>query len=98
MFGLTSADKGAFDTITIPQLTHNDGGKTGGVLGCELRINVPIDMPVTDDNQDDDGPLRLSLSGSIVGQGMLAGDSATMIRVDDSTMSQGSFTWTGAQR
>ena len=94
---LTSADKGAFDTITIPQLMHNDGGKTGGVLGCELRINVPIDMPVTDDDNDDDGPLRISLSGTISGQGMLAGDLSTMIRVDDPTMTQGSFTWTGAQ-
>jgi hypothetical protein len=95
---LVSSDKGAFDTLEIPQLMHNDGSKTGGVLGCELRINVPVDTPVTDDDQDDDGPLRLSLSGSISAQGMLAGDLSTMIRVDDPTMTQGSFTWTGAQR
>lgn len=95
---LVSSDKGAFDTLTIPELMHNNGSKTGGVLGCELRINVPVDTPVTDDDQDDDGPLRLSLSGSISAQGMLAGDLSTMIRVDDPTMTQGSFTWTGAQR
>jgi hypothetical protein len=95
---LTSSDKGAFDTLNIPQLMHNNGSKTGGVLGCELRINVPVDTPVTDDDNDDDGPLRLSLSGSISAQGMLAGDLSTMIRVDDPTMTQGSFTWTGAEQ
>lgn len=93
---LTSSDKGAFDTVSIPQLMHNNGDKTGGVLGCRLQINVPIDMPVTDDDQDDDGPLRLSLAGNITGMGMLTGIAGAMIRVD--TGSEGAFTWSGVQQ
>ena len=47
---LTSADAAFFGTLTIPQLTHNDGSKSGAALGCALRINVPLTMDVHDDN------------------------------------------------
>ena len=65
---LVSTDRGFFDTLQIPQLVMNNGGKTGGVVGCAVRINVPVTTMVTDDNADN-GPLRLSLAGTIVGPG-----------------------------
>jgi hypothetical protein len=93
---LTSSDKGAFDTVMIPQLVHNNGSKTGAIFGCELKINVPIATPVTDDNVDQ-GPLRISLTGNVVAKGKITGDVSSLIRVDDATMSPLGFTWTGAQ-
>jgi hypothetical protein len=94
---LTAADKGFFDVLHIPELMQNNGSKTGGVLGCRLRINVPVTAAVTDDDADN-GPLRLSLSGSIPGRGMLMGDAdvSTVIRIEDRQMRLGTFTWTGA--
>jgi hypothetical protein len=96
---LSSSDKGFFDTLTIPLLTNNNGSKTGGVLGCTVKINVPVAsvFMVTDDDANN-GPLRLSLSGTISARGMMTGDVSTVIRVDDPTMMQGSFTWTGVQQ
>ena len=94
---LTSADKSFFDTLTIPQLMNNNGSKTGGVLGCDLKINIPTAAQVTDDDVEQK-PLRLSLAGSIVARGMIEGETSTIIRVaDDSTMTQATFTWTGTQ-
>jgi hypothetical protein len=93
---LTSGDKGFFDTIEIPQLIMNNGGKTGGVVGCSLRINVPVAMVVTDDDSDN-GPLRISLSGAIVAKGMMMGDPSTVIRVDNQAMTGETFTWSGVQ-
>jgi hypothetical protein len=92
---LTAADPGLFGTIAIPELVKNNGSKTGGVLGCSLKINVPVATTVSDDDADD-GPLRLSLSGSISSRGMMTGDVSTVIRVDDSQMRVRSFIWTGA--
>ena len=92
---LTAADKGLFDTVAIPELVKNNGSKTGGVLGCSLKINVPVRTPVSDDDADE-GPLRLSLSGSISSRGMMTGDVSTVIRVDDPQMRVWSFIWTGA--
>ncbi len=95
---LVSADKGFFDALAIPQLVMNNGSKTGAVVGCALKINVPATAMVTDDNTDP-GPLRLSLSGSIVAKGMLAGDpSSALIRVEDASMTVETFTWSGVQR
>ena len=94
---LTSTDKGFFDAIAIPQLVMNNGSKTGGVLGCAVKINVPVTSMVTDDDTDD-GPLRLSLSGTIVGKGMMTGDPSTVIRVDNQAMTGESFTWSAVQR
>jgi hypothetical protein len=94
---LVSTDKGFFDTLQIPQLVMNNGSKTGAVVGCALKINVPIAMTVTDDDMDQ-GPLRISLTGSIVGQGAITGDPSTVIRVEDNTMTQETFTWSGVQR
>ena len=94
---LTSTDKGFFDAIAIPQLVMNNGGKTGGVVGCAVRINVPVTTMVTDDNADN-GPLRISLSGAISASGVMTGDPSTIIRVDNQAMTEETFTWSGAQR
>ena len=94
---LTSTDKGFFDTLDIPQLVNNNGSKTGALVSCELKINVPVTTMVTDDNVDN-GPLRLSLSGSIVAKGMMTGDASTVIRVDNPAMMPETFTWSGVQR
>jgi len=94
---LTSTDKGFFDAVQIPQLIMNNGGKTGGVVGCTVRINVPVTTNVTDDDVDN-GPLRISLAGAIVGNGMMTGDPSTVIRVDNMAMTQETFTWSGVQR
>ena len=61
---LTSTDKGFFDTLTIPQLVMNNGSKTGGVVGCTVKINVPVATMVTDDDADN-GPLRIALPGRL---------------------------------
>ena len=37
-------------------------------MGCTVKINVPVATLVTDDDVDN-GPLRLSLTGSIVAHG-----------------------------
>jgi hypothetical protein len=94
---LASSDKGFFDSLQIPELTKNNGGKTGGVLGCSVKINVPVTSMVTNDDTDN-GPLRLSLSGSVAAGGMMKGDVSTVIPIDDSSMRQGTFTWTGVQQ
>lgn len=94
---LTSTDKGFFDVLTIPPLVNNNGSKTGGAVGCSLKINVPVTTMVTDDNVDN-GPLRISLGGSITARGQIVGDSSTVIRVDNPAMMPEAFTWSGAQR
>lgn len=94
---LVSTDKGFFDTLQIPELVMNNGSKTGAVVGCALKINVPIAMTVTDDDMDQ-GPLRLSLTGSIVGKGAITGEPSTVTRVEDTTMTEETFTWSGVQR
>jgi hypothetical protein len=93
---LTSTDKTFFDVLQIPQLVMNNGSKTGGVVGCSVKINVPVATTVTDDDMDN-GPLRLSLTGSIVANGVMNGDPSTVIRVDNTAMTQETFTWSGAQ-
>ena len=52
---------------------------------------------VTDDDADN-GPLRIALSGTIVANGMMTGDPSTLIRVDNQAMTEETFTWSGAQR
>jgi hypothetical protein len=94
---LTSTDKGFFDTLAIPELVMNNGSKTGGVVGCAVKINVPVTTMVTDDDADN-GPLRISLSGAIVGSGMMNGDPSTLIRVDNQAMTGETFTWSAVQR
>src|SRR5438270_12755239 len=89
---LTSTDKGFFDAIAIPQLVMNNGSKTGCVLGCAVKINVPVTTMATDDDTDN-GPLRIALSGAIVGPGVLNGDPSTLIRVDNLAMTEETFTW-----
>ncbi len=94
---LTSSDKGFFDVISIPQLVMNNGSKTGGVVGCSVKINVPVTTMVTDDDADN-GPLRISLAGTIVANGMMKGDPSTLMRVEDQAMTEESFTWSAVQR
>jgi hypothetical protein len=94
---LTSSDKGVFDKLEIPELMNNNGSKTGGVFGCEIKINVPVTTHVTDDDAAN-GPLRLSLSGNITSRGMMTGGVSTVIRVDDPAMMEDSFTWIAVQQ
>jgi hypothetical protein len=94
---LTSVDKGFFDVLEIPELVNNNGSKTGALVGCDLKINIPVSTMVTDDNEDN-GPLRLALSGSISAYGMIAGDLSTVIRVDNPAMIPETFTWSAVQR
>ena len=94
---LTSTDKGFFDELQIPQLVMNNGSKTGGIVGCAVKINVPVTTMVTDDDADN-GPLRLSLSGTIAANKMMSGDPSTVVRVDNAAMNQETFTWSGVQR
>jgi hypothetical protein len=94
---LGSSDPSAFPTLTIPRLMSNDGSKTGAILGCTLRINVPIAMPVSDDNVDQ-GPMRIALAGQITMKGVMAGvDVSTLILANDPTMTPRAFSWTGAR-
>lgn len=95
---LTASDPGFFGTLQIPRLTHNDGSKTGALLGCALQINVPVAQAVSDDDADQ-GPLRISLGGTVSAKGMMVGDPtrSTAIMVEDKTMTPRSFAWTGTQ-
>lgn len=96
---ISSRDPGVFDTtITIPPLKSNDGSKTGAELGCTLKINVPIATPVSDDNVNQ-GPLRIALSGKILAKAMMLGDPETslVIMLDDTTMTPRHFAWTATQ-
>jgi hypothetical protein len=94
---LISTDKGFFDLLQIPELVMNNGSKTGAVVGCEVKINVPVATTVSDDDLDQ-GPLRLSLTGSIVARGLMTGEPSTVIRVDDPTKMPETFTWSAVQR
>jgi len=94
---LTSTDKGFFDALQIPQLVMNNGSKTGGIVGCAVKINVPVTSMVTDDDVEN-GPLRISLTGTIAADKMMTGDPSTVIRVDNTAMTQETFTWSGVQR
>jgi hypothetical protein len=95
---LTANDKGVFGELKIPELLKNDGSKTGAALSCTIKINIPIEMPVTDDNLDQ-GPLRLSLTGKIVEKGMMLGDlnKSLVIMVEDQMMMPRHFAWTATQ-
>lgn len=94
---LESQDKGFFDVLTIPRLTNNNGSKTGAVVGCEVKINVPVASAVSDDDLDN-GPLRLSLTGTLVAHGQMTGEPSTVIRVEDPMMMPETFTWSAVQR
>ena len=74
-----------------------DKRKTGAVLGCKININVPIAMPVTDDNVDQ-GPLRIALVGDIDMAGHISGDVGSMlIMSSDQTSQARSFAWSGTK-
>jgi len=68
------------------------------VLGCDLQINIPIAVPVSDDDQDQ-GPLRLALGGRVTAPRTLLGDpmQSTLILVEDPAARVRRFTWTGTQ-
>ena len=95
---LSSRDKGFFDTLKIPELIKNNGSKTGAQLTCDVRINVPIAADVSDDNVDQ-GPNRISLSGKIVARGMMVGEppNSTVIMVEDGAQAPRNFAWVATQ-
>ena len=93
---LVSTEPGLFGTLTIPRLTKNDGSKSGAVLGCTLRINVPIASSVSDDNVDQ-GPLRISLAGQIDAPSHMVGTiGSQLIRVDAPSRTL-EFDWTATR-
>lgn len=96
---LTASDPSVFGTITIPMLMHNDGGKTGVVRGCTIGINVPITTSVTDDDTDQ-GPLRLGLTGQIDEKGMMQGGTvpSTVVLASDPSNEARAFAWTAEQK
>jgi hypothetical protein len=96
---LTAGDKEFFGAVSIPSLMQNNGSKTGVVLGCDLAINVPIASPVTDDNNDQ-GPLRIRLSGTIVGQTTLKGDpdQSRLIMESETPPKPRRFAWTAEEQ
>jgi hypothetical protein len=96
---LDGTSSGFFGRLTIPQLMSNGGSKTGSIYACRLGINVPIAMPVTDDDVDQ-GPLRISLNGKITTHGVIAGDAtmSSLILEGDPMMTPRLFAWTGARR
>jgi hypothetical protein len=96
---LTADDTGFFDPLTIPELVKNNGTKTGSTFRCVLQINVPTASQVSDDNEAQE-PMRISLGGTVVGRGQIAGkpESSSVILVEDATMMARSFTWSGTQR
>lgn len=95
---LTASDPSVFGSIAIPELAKNDGGKTGAIRGCTLVINVPIATPVTDDATDQ-GPLRISLNGSITAKGHMESGTvpSTVALVSDSSDEERPFAWTADQ-
>ncbi len=95
---LSASDPSYFGTLEIPRLLKNDGGKTGALLGCSLRINVPIATPVTDDNLDQ-GPLRITLAGRITQKGtMLGTEGSRLVLASDPDATPRDFAWTAARR
>jgi len=95
---LATSDPSYFGTLTIPRLLKNDGSKTGAILGCTLRINIPVATPVTDDDADQ-GRLRLQLVGQVTTKGVLTGvPGSRLILSDDQAGTPRDFDWTGARR
>jgi len=91
---LHASDPGYFSDVTIPALDHNNGSKTGAVLGCTMQINIPIASSVSDDNQDQ-GPLRISLGGAITAPGLLTGatESSSLVMTSDPQSVVRRFVW-----
>ena len=95
---LTASDADYFGALAIPRLLANDGSKTGAVLGCQLRINVPVAMSVSDDNLDQ-GPLRLTLIGQITHKGVVAGVLGSRVIISsDPTATPRDFAFSGVRR
>ena len=95
---VASDDPNFFGVLQIPRLTHNGGSKTGATLGCQIQINIPLDMPVTD---DDTPPMsyKLQLGGAITAAGMMIGDptlSSVILDADPQNVPR-SFSWTGQE-
>jgi hypothetical protein len=97
---LVSDDKTFFDTLEIPRLMQNSGSKTGSMLGCKLTINIPVDMPVVDDDNPPSA-LRLSLTGLIEQPGSITGDptlsSLLLLSDDPMTHPPRSFSWSATR-
>ena len=101
---LTASDPAVFGMLTIPELQHNSGTKSGAILGCKLGIHVPVAMPVTDDNVDQ-GPNRIALSGQVTMTGHMESVASTDAADDSSVLLSGepgatrtTFSWTATQR
>jgi hypothetical protein len=96
---LTAGDKEFFGAVSIPSLMQNNGSKTGVVVGCALQINVPIASPVTDDDKDQ-GPLRIRLTGTIDGRRTMKGNpmESRLIMESESPPRARRFAWVAEQQ
>ena len=95
---MRASDPAFFGELTIPPLDHNNGSKTGAVLGCTMQINVPMATPVSDDNEDQ-GPLRIALGGTITAVGVMTGtpETSSLVMVQDAQMVRRRFVWTAVR-
>ena len=77
---------------------HNNGSKTGSELGCTLQINVPVAMPVSDDNSNQ-GPLRIALGGKVDAPHHMTGipGASAVVLVEEPGGTPRSFAWTATQ-
>ena len=101
---LTASDPGVFGRLTIPELKHNSGNKSGAILGCKLGIHVPVATPVTDDNVDQ-GPNRIALSGQVTMTGHMESvismdptDESSVLLSSETAPTRRTFSWTATQR
>ncbi len=95
---LHASDPAFFGDLVIAPLDHNNGSKTGAVLGCTVQINVPASSPVSDDNQDQ-GPLTIALGGTITRAGVMTGspESSSLVMMQDAQMVRRRFVWTAVR-
>ncbi|MEO6955065.1 MAG: hypothetical protein ABI321_24915 [Polyangia bacterium] len=101
---LTASDSSVFGMLTIPELKHNSGDKSGAILACKIGIHIPIAAPVTDDNVKQ-GPNRIALSGQVTMKGHMESvvstdptDDSSVILESDAENTVRKFSWTGTQR
>jgi hypothetical protein len=102
LWGTITADDPAFlaRAVEIPRLTNNGGSKTGSSIGCSVAINVPVADVVSDDEKDQ-GPLRIQLTGRVTEMHKMLGDpmaSKILMAADGPSGLPRRFAWTAEQQ
>lgn len=92
---LRANDPRYFSVLEIPRLVHNDGSKSGAILGCRLSLNVPIASPVSDDDMPQ-GPMRIALVGKVTAPGTLLGQEGSRLLLESEPGAPvRDYAWTG---